>query len=147
MHAAVFPLGLIIVAGGFAALQAPMNAALGRGIGSPTGAAAISFGVGFCALVAATWFAGEAPSFSRAGHVDPRLLIGGFLGAFYVWAILWTVPQLGVLTAVSGMILGQLLVALLLDSQGPFGLPVHEISWSRVTGVALVAGGLALSRM
>jgi transporter family-2 protein len=140
-------LSLIVVAGGLAAVQAPLNAALGRGIDSATGAAAISFAVGFLALVFATWVAGDAGSLVRVNSVDPRLLLGGLLGAIYVWAILWTVPQLGALTAISGMILGQLIVALILDRFGAFGLPLQEITWTRLTGVALVAGGLALSKL
>ncbi|KIT14196.1 DMT family transporter [Jannaschia aquimarina] len=140
------PLFLIVLAGGLAAVQAPMNAALGRGLGSGTGAAAVSFGVGFAGLLAVTWAQGDGSALTRIGHVDRRLLLGGLLGAFYVWAILWCVPQLGIVTAVSAMILGQLVVALTMDAAGMFGLPVHQITPQRVLAVALVAGGLVLSR-
>jgi transporter family-2 protein len=79
--------------------------------------------------------------------VNRWLFIGGFLGAFYVWAILWTIPTLGVVTAVSGMILRQLIVALTMDALGPFGLPVTAVTPQRMLAVARVAGGLVLSKV
>lgn len=47
-----------VLAGGFIALQAPINAGLGRAVGSPIAAASISFGVGTAALVAVTLLLG-----------------------------------------------------------------------------------------
>lgn len=143
----LFPLFIMILAGSMAALQAPMNAALGQGLGSGTAAATISFGVGFMALLAVLVMTGDAANLNRAWSVNRWLLLAGCLGAFYVWAILWSIPALGVVTAISAMILGQLVVALLLDAFGPFGLPVTEVSSTRVLGVVLVAGGLILSKI
>lgn len=146
MTQTLFPLVVIILAGSMAALQAPMNAALGAGLGSGVAAATVSFGVGFAVLVAYVSVSGDAAHFIRLPEVNRWLLVGGALGAFYVWAILWTIPLLGVLTAISAMILGQLIVALALDAFGPFGLPVHAISPQRVLAVVLVGSGLVLSK-
>lgn len=146
MTQTLFPLAVIILAGSMAALQAPMNAALGAGLGSGTAAATISFGVGFAVLLVVITFSGDLPNLARAWDVNGWLLIGGLLGAFYVWAILWTMPVLGVVTAVSGMILGQLVVALIMDAVGPFGLPTTAITPQRMLAVAMVAGGLVLSK-
>ena len=143
----LFPLIVIILAGCLAAVQAPMNAALGSGLGSGTVAATISFGVGFLALLAVVLWTGEADHFAKAATVNRWLLLGGCLGAFYVWAILWAIPVLGVVTAISAMILGQLIVALLLDASGAFGLSVTQISAQRLLAVAMVAGGLILSKV
>jgi transporter family-2 protein len=146
MTRTLFPLAVIILAGSMAVLQAPMNAALGAGLGSGTAAATISFGVGFAVLLVVITFSGDLPNLARAWDVNGWLLIGGLLGAFYVWAILWTIPVLGVVTAVSGMILGQLVVALIMDAVGPFGLPTTAITPQRMLAVAMVAGGLVLSK-
>lgn len=147
MVQSVFPLFIIILAGSLAALQAPMNAALGASLGSGVAAATISFGVGFVVLLIIMMSSGELGRLADASSVNRWLLLGGCLGAFYVWAILWTIPVLGVVTAISAMIFGQLLVALLLDAYGPFGLPVHDISLHRVLGIALVASGLIMSKL
>ncbi|WP_299608233.1 DMT family transporter [uncultured Tateyamaria sp.] len=147
MTQTLFPLVVIILAGSVAALQAPVNAALGASLGSGVAAATISFGVGFVVLLAIMLSSGQADHLARVLSVNRWLLLGGLLGAFYVWAILWTIPLLGVVTAISAMILGQLVVALALDAFGPFGLPIHEVSVPRVLGVVLVASGLILSKV
>ena len=147
MMQSLFPLLVIIFAGSLAALQAPLNAALGQGLGSGTAAAAISFGVGFLGLLIVLFATGDAAHLARAGSVNRWLLLGGLLGAFYVWAILWAIPVLGVVTAISAMILGQLIVALLLDALGPFGLQSIQVSPQRIAAVLLVGAGLVLSKL
>lgn len=147
MAQTLFPLFVIIIAGCAAAVQAPMNAALGAGLGSGTAAAAISFGIGFLALLSVVFFNGDAEHLTRIGSVNRWLLVGGFMGAFYVWAILWAIPALGVVTAISAMIMGQLIVALFLDAFGPLGLPVTAITPQRIFAILLVAAGLVLSKV
>jgi transporter family-2 protein len=56
------------------------------------------------------------------------------------------VPQLGVVTAVAALILGQMTAALALDAVGVFGLAPEPITPKRVAAVALVAAGVILSR-
>ncbi|WP_324754760.1 DMT family transporter [Roseovarius sp. Pro17] len=137
---------LMAVAGGMVASQAPINAALGRGIGSPMGAATVSFGVGFVVLLVASVVIGDGASLLRVGQVPLWLLIGGALGAVYVFAALWSVPILGVVTTTSLMIFGQMGAALLLDHYGAFGITQQSINPMRLASAALVAGGVILSR-
>ena len=140
-------LPVVIAAGAAATMQAPINAALGRVIDNTLAAAAFSFGIGFLVLFALT-LATTGPGFlARVGAISPWHLAGGALGAFYVWASLWGVPVLGVVTMVSALVLGQMLTALAIDTLGPFGLPVRELSPQRVLAVVLVAAGLVLSRI
>lgn len=139
---------LAIALGGAAiAVQAPINARLASIIGEPVTAAAISFFVGFLALAALTLVRGEIPSVQTVTTAPWWVWIGGFFGAFYVWAAVWSVGTLGVLTMVAALILGQLVAALALDATGAFGIPVREVSWTRIGAVAMVAGGLILSRL
>ena len=128
------------------AVQAPMNAALGRAIGSPMGAAAVSFGIGFVILIGLTIMLGDSASLAKLREVPLWLLLGGALGAAYVFSALWSVPILGVLTAMSMLILGQMVAALVLDYIGAFGVPQKEISPARILAAALVAAGVVLSR-
>ena len=128
-------------------VQAPLNAALGRGIGGGIAAATVSFGVGFAALLALTFATGQGGALARAASVSPLLLAGGLLGAGVVWAMLWSVPQVGILTAFAALLLGQLSAALVLDAIGAFGVPVHAVTPTRLLALALVASGLLLSRI
>lgn len=137
---------LMAAAGVTLAVQAPINAALGRSIESPLSAAAISFGVGFAVLVVLMVLSGETGALARAGGVPKWLLFGGALGAFYVWSSLWSVPILGVLTTTAILILGQLTAALILDYVGAFGLAPRDLSITRILAALLVAAGAFLSR-
>lgn len=137
---------LITVAGVCIAVQAPINTALGRQAASPLVAAAISFGVGFVLLTSLSLIVGQGRGFLRASGAEPWMWVGGILGAFYVWAMVWSLPRLGALTALCALALGQILAAILLDRAGAFGLPVREISIPRVLAALMVGGGLIMSR-
>lgn len=142
----VVALMLICLGGAAVAVQAPVNGALSRSVTSPLAAAAISFGIGFAILIAVTLAsAGPAP-FARAAGVPGWQLLGGFLGAFYVWAMTSAIGTVGALTALAALILGQLAAGLALDHIGAFGLPVQPVSGRRIAAVVLVAAGLFLSR-
>lgn len=138
---------LMMAAAGVAlAVQAPLNAGLSRSLGSPFGAAALSFGVGFALLLAVALAIGDGANLMRLAQTPPVLLLGGFLGAFYVVSTVLSVPLLGVLTTTGMLILGQMAGALLLDHIGAFGAPLRELSPLRLLAAAMVAGGVILSR-
>lgn len=138
---------LVAVAGGVAlAVQAPLNASLGRSLGAVLPAAALSFGIGFVVLTGLSLVSLSSP-FARLASVPPWQWAGGLLGAFYVWSVIWGVPRLGVVSLMAAMLLGQLSAGLLLDAIGAFGLPVKPISPARLAAVGLVAAGLVLSRL
>ncbi|WP_179381210.1 DMT family transporter [Jannaschia marina] len=145
--ALLIPILVVFAAGVGFGVQAPLNAALGRGIGGGVAAAAISFGVGFVALLLLTVLFGQAPSLAKATSMPPVYWLGGLLGAVVVWAMLWSVPTIGILTAFAALLLGQLSAALVLDAIGAFAAPVHPITPTRVLALAMVAGGLILSRL
>ena len=140
------PALLIVLAGVCIAVQAPINTALARQVESPLAAAAFSFGVGFVLLVGVTLLTGQGRGLTRVGGVEPWMWIGGFFGAFYVWAMVWSLPRLGVLTALCALALGQIVAAILLDRSGAFGLPLRDVSLPRILAALMVGGGLVLSR-
>jgi bacterial/archaeal transporter family-2 protein len=143
----IIPVGLLVIAGAAIAIQAPLNAALSRSIGSPLAAAAWSFGVGFILLAAmALMTSGSAPVLRLAG-VPVWQLVGGILGAYYVWSVISGVQSVGIFTAMAALIFGQVVTALAIDQFGAFGLAVQPITPQRVLAAAMVAGGLILSRL
>lgn len=136
----------VIGAGAVLSTQAPINAALARSASDPVVAACINFLVGFLVL-AAIWAArGTALPRDIISTAPAWAWFGGAMGAFYIVALIWAVPTIGAFTATMGIVLGQLVAALMLDRIGAFGLPVHEISVTRLAGLGLVMAGLALSR-
>ncbi len=73
-------------------------------------------------------------------------LKGGVLGAVWVWAAIWSVPRLGVVTMIGAMILGQLLAAVVLDARGAFGMEARPIDLTRIIAIAMVASSVVLSK-
>ncbi len=140
-------LGVIALGGVCVALQAPINARLGTHFGDPLPAAAISFLVGFLFLGAITLLSGRIPALEQAASAPWWAWVGGTLGGLYVWAAVWSIGTLGVVTMIAGLVFGQLAAALFLDAVGAFGMAVREISWTRILAVVMVGAGLVLSRV
>ena len=142
-----FAVAIVIAVGAALAMQAPINAVLAREVGDPTAAAAISFAIGFIVLAALAWYKGTtAASIAALTSVPWWALMGGVLGAIWVLAAIWSVPRLGVVTMFGAMILGQLLAAIILDARGAFGMEARPIDLTRMMAIAMVAGGVVLSK-
>jgi transporter family-2 protein len=135
---------LTVLAGGFIALQAPINGVLGRTVGSlPAGA--ISFAIGTLALIAITLLFGGAFGGVGAARDLPLLYFtGGVLGALYVTTALTTVRVLGAGGVTAATIAGQLLASVAADRFALFGLEQRPLSAGRLLGVALLAAGTYL---
>lgn len=136
----------VVLGGTAVSLQAPINAALARELGGPVPAAAVSFGVGFVVLLSIALFQGQAGAFLKLPQVPAWTLFGGCLGAWYVLSSVWGVSQLGVLTLVAALILGQMTAALVIDATGALGTSLREITPTRIAAAVLVMAGLVLSR-
>ena len=135
---------LMVVAGGLIALQAPINAMLGRSIGT-FAAASVSFAIGTAALIAVTVLIGGGfGDLGRAGSLSWYYLTGGVLGAIYVTSALATVATLGAGAVTAATITGQLVTAVAADRLGVLGLDQRELSADRLVGVALLAVGTYL---
>jgi transporter family-2 protein len=135
---------MTVCAGGFIALQAPINGMLGRTVGSLP-AASVSFGIGVLALVAITLLVGGG--FGEVGEargLSWYYLTGGVLGAIYVTTALITVSTLGAGGVTAATIAGQLSMSVALDRIGALGLDQKALSPSRLLGVALLAVGTFL---
>jgi transporter family-2 protein len=143
----LLPILALLGAGSVLAIQAPINAALARGLGDPIVAACVNFLVGFLVLLVVNVLRGSAPQTGAWGITPFWAFVGGALGACYIVSLIWAIPQTGALTAAAATIFAQLAMALILDRLGAFGLPVQEITWQRVAGLALVMAGLLLSRV
>jgi transporter family-2 protein len=130
----------------FIAIQAPTNALLARGVGSPVNAALISFLVGSAALAAVAFALGARPGAGAVRALPWYAWIGGLYGAVFVAVAAFAAPRLGVTYFLMVAIAGQLIMALLLDRLGAFGVPRVEVSSVRVAGVLLVVAGAFLIR-
>ena len=138
---------LVAVAGLLVGMQPPVNARLGRSIGSVQ-AATFSFLVGTVALsLVALIFYNGLGSFASVGKAPWWALVGGLLGAVYVTVAILTVRTLGVSGLTAIVIAGQLTAAVLIDRFGLLGIARHPIGAGRILGlILLVAGALLVVR-
>jgi transporter family-2 protein len=135
---------LAAAAGCFVGLQAPVNARLGRQIGSLQ-AATVSFLVGTVALiVVAGLSSGGLGGLGHVGRAPWWALIGGLLGAFYVSVALLTVRTLGVSGLSAIVVTGQLTIAVVVDRFGLLGIAKQHIGTSRIVGLLLLLVGVIL---
>ena len=134
---------LTAFAGGLVAIQAPINAGLGRETGSLP-AALISFGVGTIALAAIVILSGRAGGLGSTFDVSWIYLVGGLLGAVYVTTALIAVSAIGAGGVAAATITGQLTASVAIDRFGLFGLDEVALSPERLLGVALLVAGTFL---
>lgn len=130
-------------AGGLIALQAPINAGLGKATGDLP-AAMISFVVGTAALLLIVLVSGKADGVSHVGDVRWYYLIGGLLGAVYVANALVAVSSIGAGGVAAATIAGQLTASVVADRLGILGLQQVALSPHRIVGVALLLVGTFL---
>ncbi len=134
---------LMAVTGALIAIQPAINAGLGKATGSLP-AALVSFGVGTLLLAAIVVVSGKAGGLSSTFDVTWYYLLGGVLGAAYVFAALSTVGSIGAGGVAAATITGQLTMSVLVDRLGILGLEQTPITAPRMIGVGLLLAGTFL---
>ncbi len=129
--------------GGLIAAQPVVNAGLGRETGS-LAAALVSFAVGTLLLAGIVVLAGEAGGVEGAFSVEWYYLLGGVLGAAYVFTALVVVKSIGAGGVAAATITGQLVASVALDRIGFLGLETVPITWDRLLGIGLLLAGTFL---
>ena len=133
--------GLTAIAGGFVALQAPINSMLGKQVGTFQ-AAFVSFTLGTIVLaLIAGLVAGGYGTIGQARELTWYYLTGGLLGAIYVTTVLVTVRSLGAGGVVAATITGQLTMSVLADHFGWLGVTRDPVSALKLVGVVLLGLG------
>jgi len=134
---------LTALVGGLIALQAPINAGLARATGNFP-AALVSFLIGTAILFVIVLLSGKASDVAQLSDVRWYYLLGGLLGAAYVFTVLVTVKYVGAGGVAAATITGQLTASVALDRLGVLGLEQVSLSPARVAGVCLLLLGTVL---
>ncbi len=136
----------MLLGGACLALQAPTNAMLGRGVGSPVNAAMVSFMVGSVGLLVAALILRAKPDIGVIRTLPWWVWLGGLYGAVLVAGTTFAAPRIGIASALTIGVAAQLAVAVALDHVGAMGLQARPIDLSKIAGLVLVAGGVILVR-
>lgn len=132
-----------LVAGAGGAVQAGVNASLGRIVGV-TEATLISVSGTWLSIGLLLLIGFRSGNLDQVTTAPPYLLIGGIFGTVILLTAAQTVPVIGVAAFSSSLIVGQLLTSVALDQIGAFGHPSHPLDAGRIAGVVLLLVGLRL---
>ena len=138
---------LAVVAGAMLPAQAAINARLGRAVGSPVWAAAIS-GVVLTITLAlvATAMTRAGPRTAGLGSLPWWAWIGGLCGAVTLSATTAVAPRLGTASMIALVMSGQVACSLAMDQWGLLGLAAQPASGRRLAAAVLLLAGAALMR-
>jgi bacterial/archaeal transporter family-2 protein len=139
---------LAMVIGASVVIQASINGELRILVGDPYRTALISTTVSTLFLIAlsAVLVGRPVPEGAVFTGAPWWLWVGGVLGAIYVAAAAVLVSKLGSAVMFTLIILGQLLMAVVMDHFGLIGLDKHPVTAPRIIGISLVLIGVVLVR-
>lgn len=134
-------LGLAALAGATMALQGTFNAALGKAIGIWPSTVLVHV-IGTVTAIAIMlvfrigWF-----NMSNLSQIPWYAFLGGVLNVLIIYAVVRTIPQVGVGNATTAIVVAQILTAVLVDALGAFGMKKYEFQYLDLLGIALLAVG------
>ena len=142
---AVWLYPIILVAGALQAWGPPMNNALRKSMENPWLSSVISF-VPVVAFLSIVWLCQPHPVPTRESIAAMPWWapLGGLIGAFAVVAGLLFVGRVGAGTFGGLTITANILMSLLIDKYGWFGMEVHELTPARAAGGLLMVAGIFL---
>ena len=124
-------------AGGLVPVQGSINARLSEGLNHPLQATFISFfGAVLLLIVVLLALHPALPSLAQLRTIPPIYYTGGIYGVMFVTTLLVLTPHIGIASTVTATIVGQLILSVILDHFGLFGLTRHPMGLSRVLGSA-----------
>src|SRR3954452_2247588 len=136
---------MMIVVGMGIPVTAALNAGIGQHIASPVAASTILFGVGFI-MTAAVLAAVGLPARGAFSGLSPWYYAAALGVVFYVLAVTWSAPRIGVGNAIFFVLLGQLIAAATIDHFGLFGALKTTLTAKRAIGLLVMALGVYLAK-
>ena len=136
---------LCVVAGFAGSVQGAVMARLGDRVGV---AEALAFATVLSAALATLILLvarGSLDGFAASARQPPWLWSGALMSLLIVFTITLAGARIGTAATVGIIIAGQLVMAALIDRFGLFGADRIGLGWARLTGLALLAAGAALS--
>lgn len=141
------PMLLAFGAGICLVIQQALNTNVRTALGSAAWSGFISYFVGvLCMALFALALRDPMPSLAAAARIPWWSWSAGMFGAVFIALGILLVPQLGAATFFAVLVAGQMIGSMLFDHFGVLGLPVHEITPSRLFGAALLVAGVLFIR-
>ncbi|MGZ3807528.1 MAG: DMT family transporter [Bacteriovorax sp.] len=128
--------------GCFIPFQGIITSNLAQRIQHPVGAAFINFLGGMILFAIAISLSPVVfPPFKKVAAIPWYLFTGGLIGSAFIFGAVFALPKIGASVFFGQIVLGQLLMTLIVDHYGIFGLPIHKIDSARIIGISLLISG------
>jgi transporter family-2 protein len=134
-----------VLAGLAGSVQVAVMSRLGDRVGVVPALAFASVLTGVLATLILLLVRGSLDGLVDSSRQPPWLWIGAVMGLFIVFTITFAGSRIGIAATVGILIAGQLAMGALIDRFGWFGADRIGLGWPRLTGLALLAAGAALS--
>ncbi len=136
---------IILIAGVLQAWGPPMNSALNKALVNPWLASVVSFLpiIALLGVVLLCW-PRQLPTTESLSQMPWWAPLGGLIGSFAVVAGLMFVSKVGAGAFAGLTITANILMSLVIDKFGMFGMETHALGAGRMVGAALMVAGIAL---
>jgi len=140
-----FSASIMLASGLGIPILASLNASLGQFIGSPIIAVVVLLGVAFFTICIIALTSNHFPT-SKLIEAPKHLFIAGFFVVFYMLSVTIIAPHFGIGNAIFFVLLGQLISAAVIDHFYLFGSSGSSLTFTRTSGLALMALGVWLTQ-
>ena len=144
MHTGIYILFAILISI-IASIHMPMNATVGKHVGSPLAASILFYFIAFITSVIVFVVFGEHEAIKKFGSLPPYLFFTGVVSAFVVVSITFLIPILGARQITVLSIAGSILTAMVLSHFGMLSSPEDPITIKKVIGALVLFLGVVIS--
>ncbi|MGG3468662.1 DMT family transporter [Neobacillus pocheonensis] len=130
--------------GAFITLQGVANTRISEDIGTWQ-AATITQLTGFIMALLILFFVGDR-KWKRFKQVKPLYLAGGSFAAIVIFGNVTAIQKIGVTLTVSALLIAQLVLTYIIDSNGWFGTVKQKITLSQFIGIGMMIAGVIILR-
>lgn len=131
--------------GAFITLQGVANSRISQDIGTWQ-TATITQLTGFITAVLILLFVRDV-RWQGFKHVKPLYLCGGALAAIIIFSNVTAIRQIGVTLTISALLIAQLALTFLIDSNGWFGVAKQKMRLPQFIGIALMIAGVVILKL
>jgi bacterial/archaeal transporter family-2 protein len=133
-----------LLGGGFITLQGVANTRISKDIGTWQ-AATITQLTGFILALFILMFVRDK-KWLGVKQVKPLYLIGGTFGAVVIFSNVSAIQRVGVTLTISAILIAQLTLTFIIDSNGWFGLMKQKMKVPQLIGIAMMIIGVVILR-
>jgi transporter family-2 protein len=133
-----------LLGGAFITLQGVANTRISNDIGTWQ-AATITQLTGFVLAFIILLFVRDR-KWAGMKQVKPLYLMGGAFGAIVIFSNVTAIQKVGVTLTISAILIAQLTLTFMIDSNGWFGLVKQKVKLPQLIGIAMMIAGVVILR-